>query len=102
MWSLNSIQLVDIFGGVFVVQPLQDFDLMVEGTKTHANLSHELHWQLKGDEILIDEIPKLDTWLDLFFGGIFLCSLVEVAKISWPHEMSFLVQPSLFPTVYPY
>jgi hypothetical protein len=43
MWSLNSIQLVDIFCGAFVVQPLQDFDLMVEGTKTHANLSHELH-----------------------------------------------------------
>jgi len=61
MWSLNSIQLVDIFGGAFGVQPLQDFDLMVEGTKTHANLSHELHRQLKGDEILIDEIPKLDT-----------------------------------------
>ncbi len=82
MWSLNSIQLVDIFGGVFVVQPPQDFDLMVEGIEIHAKLSHELHQQLDCEEILVDEIPKLDTWLDLFSGGIFLRSLVEVAKIS--------------------
>jgi hypothetical protein len=61
MWSLSLIQLVDIFGSAFVAQPLQDFDLMVEGTKIHANLSHELHRQLKGEEISVDEIPKLDT-----------------------------------------
>jgi hypothetical protein len=41
-----------------------------------------LHQQLDCEEILVDEIPKLDTWLDLFSGGIFLRSLVEVAKIS--------------------
>jgi hypothetical protein len=40
-----------------------------------------LHQQLEGEEISIDEIPKLDTWLGLFSSGIFLCSLVEVAKI---------------------
>jgi hypothetical protein len=34
---------------------------MVEGTKTHANFFHELHQQLKGEKISIDEIPKLDT-----------------------------------------
>jgi hypothetical protein len=33
----------------------------VEGTKIHANFSHELHQQLEGEEISIDEIPKLDT-----------------------------------------
>jgi hypothetical protein len=34
---------------------------MVEGTKTHANLSHELHQQLEGEEILVSEISKMDT-----------------------------------------
>lgn len=61
MWSLSSIQLVDIFGSAFVVQPPQDFDLMVEGIETHANLFHELHQQLEGEEISIEEIPNLDT-----------------------------------------
>ncbi len=61
MWSLSSIQLVDIFGSAFIPQLPQDFDLVVEGTKIHANFSHELHQQLEGEEISIDEIPKLDT-----------------------------------------
>jgi len=67
---LSLVQLAYIFNSASATKSLQDLiDLIVEGTKTPTNLSHELHRWLKGKEISVGEIPKMDTPLDLFFSG---------------------------------
>jgi hypothetical protein len=43
---------------------------MLEGIETLATLCSQLHRQLKGKEILVGDIPKLDIPPNHFSGGI--------------------------------
>jgi len=66
---------------------------MEEGIETPTNFFYELHCWSNDKEILVGGIPP-----DMYFGGIHPHNLREVVKTTWPHDNSFLVWGSLFPT----